>query len=554
MKTSLPRVIPLSFLALVTLVLAATQGCTSSVDEDVALAQVGQDCLVNSDCTSPFVCTFELCHTECESSRDCKAGARCVTAAKPFKVCQLEEERICRNQADCSKGLICGIDGECRDKCEDDGECLEDQRCVSGTCADRNELNEGGLLSPARGTASGVEGSPCAYVSDCSGALLCRGQICVPECKANDECSAGQACQDTRCVPDDAAPMPCIYSSQCMAPGERCLAGNCHCECVEDRDCPSGRHCDGCACELPCVRNSDCEIVGHVCLDRACSCECLTKVDCDEGYDCDGCGCVALGAPVNGIVHGNVNIVDALQLPSYANVTSIEGDLTIINATFDDLGDAFKNLRHVAGGISVMWSPNLERLSFGALQSAGYVMLSGLDSLNELDVNALSTPDFGADNLPKLQTLSLAGLTKSSLTVRDLPSLTVLNVPNVVELGALSVSGVPALNALEFGKLEKISSVLYSSGVTIDGSAAPPPAPSILSAPLLTSLGSPEAPLPSFSITGTNISSLQEFGAKGWKGYVCTAPVLDNNLQLSDQERSEFITHFSVDAAKPVCQ
>ena len=79
--------------------LASQVGCDSNVDEKIAVARLAESCLVNSDCSAPLVCAFEACHAECETSRDCEPGARCVAAARPFKVCQLEEERVCARTA-----------------------------------------------------------------------------------------------------------------------------------------------------------------------------------------------------------------------------------------------------------------------------------------------------------------------------------------------------------------------------------------------------------------------------------------------------------------------
>jgi hypothetical protein len=47
-------------------------GCDSHVQEKIALKQLAQNCLVNSDCSTPLVCAFEACHVECQSSRDCE--------------------------------------------------------------------------------------------------------------------------------------------------------------------------------------------------------------------------------------------------------------------------------------------------------------------------------------------------------------------------------------------------------------------------------------------------------------------------------------------------
>jgi len=286
---------------------ALVWGCNSGVDQHVKVALLSQDCLINSDCLSPLACAFKACHVQCLSSRDCDGGARCLAADHPYKVCQLSTELSCTSNRDCKEKLICGVDGQCRDGCQADTDCIEGQRCVSGTCADVNELDAQGQLTPAPGSTAGAEGTPCVYVSDCSSALLCRNQSCLPQCKSDVDCGAGQTCHDTRCEANGSIPQTCSYNSECKtAQGERCAGGICRCSCVENRDCPTGERCDGCACESDpnapkaCHYNSECDVAGQICRDNACQCACHADADCGPDQTCDGCGCVdtsECGAP-----------------------------------------------------------------------------------------------------------------------------------------------------------------------------------------------------------------------------------------------------------------
>jgi hypothetical protein len=556
---SLVRTISLSVMvALAVPVLTSTQGCSSSVDDAIELAELGQDCLVNSDCTSPNVCVFQACHSECQASRDCEAGARCIAAADPYKVCQLEAERLCRNGADCGEGLVCGVDGECRDKCERDGDCVDEQRCVSGTCADEDELDDSGMLQPANGSVGGVEGSPCVYVSDCSGALLCRGQACLPQCKTDAECGLGQVCQDTRCVDAGEPVVACSFNSQCTKPGELCLGGGCHCECAEKRDCASGQRCGKCGCEpdpdapQACVYNSDCDDPEKICRDRQCDCECKGDADCREGTKCNDCACVGVDAPIDHTVLGSVNIASSFQLASYAGVTHIEGDLIIGDAALSDLGDTFASLQRVGGAIMVTSCNHLTKLSFGALVEAGSIFLTDLPSLTDLDLHAVSSPYVALAKLPNIDTLVLGGLQTTSLSLDTMRDLTTLEVPNVTELDSLRVIGAPHLETLDLPKLSSIRSSLQigmpkpgSSGSPSGMNPVQPPAPSALLAPKLETIGSKVNPA-IIEIDRTNLTTLASFGKPGWIGVISAAASLIDNAQLTEEESSTFLAHLQL--------
>jgi hypothetical protein len=505
-------------------------GCESNVREKIALAKLAQNCLVNSDCSTPLVCAFEACHAECESSRDCDEGARCVAAARPYKVCQLEEERLCQRTSDCAEGLICGIDGECRDHCSSDSECVEGQLCVAGTCADTDELDDAGQLTPAPGVTRGGEGSPCVYVSDCSAALLCRNQACLPQCKADKDCPLHEVCTDTRCLPDGSQPNACQYNSDCESErGERCASGSCLCACAEDRDCPAGQQCDGCGCApepdaaQSCVYNSDCENAGEICKNRTCACQCQADVDCAAGSKCDGCGCFDAKDPRDGIVIGNVFIDSTLQLATYRGVSEIHGDLNINGRSIAELGDTFDDLKIIEGQLVVNDNQSLVQLAFPALESVEHVSLSGVGALETLAMPALKRGLFSLSNLSSFRALSLVALESGGLELYSVEKLQQLSLPLVTSLRSLILSDVTGLETLDLPNLSEVIGILQIN------SGASASALSLLSAPKLKVVGG-AGDGSSLMISNTKLSQLDDFGAADWSVKALTLEISRNAL------------------------
>jgi hypothetical protein len=511
--------------------LGSQQGCNSSADEDIALAQLAQSCLVNTDCKTPLVCAFESCHAECESSRDCTDGARCVAAARPYKVCQLEEERLCGSTVDCPDGLVCGIDGQCRDQCENDKQCVEEQVCVAGTCADRNELDADGQLTPAPGASFGQEGAPCVYVSDCSAALLCRNQACLAECKADKDCGLGKVCQEARCVADGSAPEACAYSSDCATEsGLRCLGGACRCMCAEDRDCPGAEKCDGCAC-VPdpdatpaCDYNSDCENSGEICKDRRCACACQSHVDCSEGEQCDGCGCVPSDAPIDGVVRGTVSVESSLDLSRFRGVVEIQGDLLISGIALADLGHTFDDLRYVDGVLRVQGT-KLAHVVFPALEAASGFVLDGTGLLETVEAPLLTNANLNLNGLPSLKELSLPAFESGYVLLYQVMALKELRLPSLRELTELHVNDSPGVERLDFPELLTIRGQFrYQSPQAASALVA-------ISAPKLAEVGgSPSAG--AFAIADSKLTSLADIGAADWKMQAWSLQ-LGNNALLS---------------------
>jgi hypothetical protein len=204
---------------------------------------IGKRCTLNSDCTSPNVCVFGRCHAECKTSDDCENGERCVQGAVSGSgVCQLAQERDCASSAGCPGEQVCGVDGECRDLCKGDDDCLGGQVCTQATCADPEELGDDGKLPESEAHLG--EGQPCQYNSDCPGELLCVSQLCGPECVGDKDCDEGH----------------------------RCVASHCELECSASSDCAAGDACgpEGHCVEAACTRDEHC-LPREKCLANACT-------------------------------------------------------------------------------------------------------------------------------------------------------------------------------------------------------------------------------------------------------------------------------------------
>lgn len=205
MKLNLPHCISrhgrrlASFLSLATVLLG------SSCADETPLARVKQACSLSSDCTSPLVCAFQRCHAECKTSADCADGARCVQSAKPYFVCQTEEERTCVRNSDCQGTQTCARDRQCRDACVSTKDCPTNQVCAAGVCADTRELVEGALKAAT--PTDGGAGNYCSYASECPGDLICRDNVCRVECLVDKDCDVGFRCEPrtpgdaSRCLP-----------------------------------------------------------------------------------------------------------------------------------------------------------------------------------------------------------------------------------------------------------------------------------------------------------------------------------------------------------------
>ncbi|HEX4336774.1 MAG TPA: SUMF1/EgtB/PvdO family nonheme iron enzyme [Polyangiaceae bacterium] len=296
------------WVSLIGLVLAFA--CSS----DAPKARLSDGCAINSDCNSPLVCAFKACHNACTSTRDCPDSERCVASDRPFSVCQLPSERDCTYNSQCGAGEVCGIDGQCRDQCSTDRDCVEGQLCVTGTCADPADLTDGKL--PVKTFSDGglpVSGQPCRYTSECPTPQVCRSGLCIAECLTSVDCSTGQSCVNQVCTAGAAAASDagtgtgtsgtaCVYNSDCAAPFA-CKSGLCRYECISDVDCNAGDRCVNYSCRTPgtTVAGSDAGCIPSTCRDRSANC----------GVTDDGCGGVlACGSCATGEACGGGGIAN----------------------------------------------------------------------------------------------------------------------------------------------------------------------------------------------------------------------------------------------------
>jgi hypothetical protein len=138
--------------------IAACSGGGSKASDDVTLAQ---GCSLNSDCASPLICVFSLCHQACAESRDCPPGEQCVSSGG-YYVCLLSNETACATTADCPSGLACGTDHQCHDACQTASDCkVGGEVCTAGSCVDgsgASTADGGGEGGSSGGEGGGVDG------------------------------------------------------------------------------------------------------------------------------------------------------------------------------------------------------------------------------------------------------------------------------------------------------------------------------------------------------------------------------------------------------------
>lgn len=280
----------------------------------------GDSCYLASDCEEPLVCAFGRCHIECQTTRDCKGEQLCVNEVEASRVCRLEDESACAADFDCPDGLVCGVDGTCRNGCDSGESCVDGQLCVSGVCAEAEELDESGNLEV-------VLASPgCRLNSDCDLGERCALGSCVRECLEDVDCPSGRACEGGACLyPSSGA---CDTEDDCES-GQACFGGACLCACRENVDCPSGV-CDGCGCSPPstpeCATDAECA-APEICASGRCGCACLGDRDCGAGSECDGCACVPSSGPST---IDSAIVRSGLDIERLRGVTKIRGELWFV--------------------------------------------------------------------------------------------------------------------------------------------------------------------------------------------------------------------------------
>ncbi len=225
------------------LLLSLTAGAGCETETEALLRALGEGCLINSECEDGLVCVFRRCHTECEASIDCPLSPtgerlRCVVGQQPDHVCQLDDERECDYTSQCPGEQVCGRDGQCRDACGGDRDCLNDQICTQGVCVEQEEVSpDNPYLPVAPRPPEQQTGLTCEYNNECEGLapedgpeFVCRDGICAFDCFVDLDCSPNTICvpQDGdnttpgRCVPGtEDGPINCTPGAQvgCECPG-----------------------------------------------------------------------------------------------------------------------------------------------------------------------------------------------------------------------------------------------------------------------------------------------------------------------------------------------
>jgi hypothetical protein len=142
-------------------------GTVASCSSTLAPGMLATGCSLNSDCNSPLVCVFGLCHAACAQSRDCPAGERCVSSSSGTNVCQLPAESTCSKSSPCATGLVCGMGMQCRNSCKSKGDCkVPGDLCEEDACYSPMEAAEAGLLDAGHdatvdgGSDTGADTSP----------------------------------------------------------------------------------------------------------------------------------------------------------------------------------------------------------------------------------------------------------------------------------------------------------------------------------------------------------------------------------------------------------
>lgn len=278
----------------------AVQGCSDDTAEERAkLAQLAQGCSLNSDCATPLICAFQRCHTQCQESRDCPTGQRCVKTEDPaIGVCQLPDEKDCgAGKPNCRGSQTCGPDAECRDGCTTDTDCFGGQKCAKqNVCAEPDELDADGNLkglgdagtggsggsggsggTGGSGGSGGTSGSGGAGGSGGTGGITDAGGDADAGCPADTgECDSDPktVCEadltlitscggcTTTCSTQNATGVTC-QSGVCNIGG--CVAGFASCDTKPETGCETdlktnAKHCGACG--------KDC--AGTTCTNGAC--------------------------------------------------------------------------------------------------------------------------------------------------------------------------------------------------------------------------------------------------------------------------------------------
>jgi len=451
----------LSSLSIALLLGALAVGCNSGVDAKVSIAQLDARCLLNSDCDALLICAFQRCHQACVTSRDCSGGAHCVGAEQPRHVCQLPEERSCGASGVCPGSEICGPDGQCRDGCTTNRDCVSGQLCVSATCADQAELSDAGTLPVVDG-GTGLP-APCAFNSDCAAGLVCLSGACRAECATDADCPLGKNCKEARCEAPVVTGPACFYNSDC-GKNQQCVAGGC----LPLSSAPA------------CVYDSDCATAGQHCVLGQCSCECAVSSDCPPNYECQAaCACVP-----GRVISGDVTVTNSKEVRQLDDVSEITGTLTFairsgVAASFRL--PAIKKL----GSLSTTPALNTVPLSYElpALEEVGLLACSScklpaLKTAKQIDYpradgapvsnvdlpELVSTGAFTLENGTEIVAVSAPKLTQvQNLRLDANSKLVSFSAPALTDATSVYVNGNDLLQTLLLPALARVGDVTFNS-------------------------------------------------------------------------------------------
>jgi hypothetical protein len=245
------RTHPLRASAIVASVFAFV-GCNAvlGISEDPILPGAGKSaegCVLDSDCSEPQVCLFEMCSPPCAADRDCDDGERCLRTSEGA-YCAKHEKTACENTEACPASSNC-TDGACRNPCEDASECQGGQECVAGYCVGSDAEHDPAIATPCEDGAARCEGLAQAERS------VCNEGVWEPA----DPCEGGQLCDSQSDPPGECADVEDLCFGK--QPNEFTCTGSKRTTCgpdlvtIEVEECLSSRHCTeglkGCAECLP---------------------------------------------------------------------------------------------------------------------------------------------------------------------------------------------------------------------------------------------------------------------------------------------------------------
>jgi Cys-rich repeat protein len=313
---------------------------------DVTVHQCVQ-CLSNTDCTPPLICSLEnnACvmppPPHCTTDNDCDGGTATPYCDPGVGLCvqctstdagQCPRPQICRADSctapggclsdnDCTSAQLpyCNIStGRCV-QCVSTAACNPPQACVNYTCGmcatnvDCIGSLVGSVCDPPTGNCVQCEldsdcpkpgamcvsnmcmGGPCSSDADCAnnpnGTDYCEldAGTCV-QCTVSSQCTTGLVCQNFTC----GIPI-CMTDADCVGAGggPHCDSTTMHCvQCTDDSQCPGGDVCDPTThtCGLlMCTMDSDCaqDAAAQHCDPVQMICvECLQDSDCPMSQSC----------------------------------------------------------------------------------------------------------------------------------------------------------------------------------------------------------------------------------------------------------------------------